>query len=121
MGRGRSGGNRRGRIVAGKSAVTGEYREIARPAVGSVAIPILGGLMRTASPIVVTRTGAQVAGTAMNAPAGTLGAREGYFPKGMKFLVYPGQLTGNSYDDSVAINDWLRPYLGLKPRSARQL
>lgn len=75
---------------------------------GSVAVPSLNGA--PAGPVRITRVERGVAyGTALNAPAGTMGAREMVIGnRNTRFARYTGPITGDRYQDSVNINRYFR-------------
>ena len=75
---------------------------------GSVALPVVGGMAQ--GPVRITRVSGGVAyGTALNAPAGTMGAREMVIGnRNTRFQRYTGPLTGDRYQDSVNINRFFR-------------
>jgi hypothetical protein len=64
----------------------------------------------SAGPVRITRVERGVAyGTALNAPAGTMGAREMVIGnRNTRFQRYTGTLTGDRYQDSVNINRFFR-------------
>ena len=76
---------------------------------GSIAVPIGAG-GNTAGPVRITRVERGVGyGTALNAPAGTMGAREMVIGnRNTRFQRYTGPLTGDRYQDSVNINRFFR-------------
>jgi len=71
---------------------------------GSVAVPVINGTGQGA--VRITRVERGVAyGTALNAPAGTMGAREMVIGnRSTRFRRYTGPITGDRYQDSVNIN-----------------
>ena len=75
---------------------------------GSVALPVVGGFAQ--GPVRITRVERGVAyGTALNAPAGTMGAREMVIGnRSTRFLRYTGTLTGDRYTDQTNIGRFFR-------------
>lgn len=70
---------------------------------GSVAVPVIGG--RGQGAVRITRVTRGVAyGTALNAPVGTMGAREMVIGnRGTRYRRYTGPITGDRYTDNVNI------------------
>ena len=75
---------------------------------GSHALPVVGGMAQ--GPVRITRVERGVAyGTALNAPAGTMGAREMVIGnRSTRFLRYTGTLTGDRYTDQTNIGRFFR-------------